>query len=317
MTNKRVIIDTDTAGDDTTAILTALHNFKIEGVTIAGGNVDFEQQVENALYTIGLSNRDYYVPVFKGHEGPMMKIPGQKHWTEERIMGDDGMGNANFEPAKQRPEEKHAVDFIIETVMENPGEIEILAIAPLTNIAMAIKREPAIIENIKHLWIMGGVNNSVGNIAAVAEYNFYVDPEAVKIVLHSGIPMTMVTWDMCLKHAVMYDDDIKDIMQLDTKGTEFFIDVNMHVKEFEYAKRGVDGITCPDSVLAAIMADESLMTKATAYYVDIETEGSITRGYNLVDVENDLEKQPNVRICEAIDEEGFKQHLMKVLKDIN
>lgn len=126
MTEKRVIIDTDTAGDDTTAILTALHNFKVEGVTIAGGNIAFDQQVENALYTIELSNQDYYVPVFKGHEGPMMKVPGKKHWTEERIMGEDGMGNANFEQAKQRPEEKHAVDFIIDTIMNNPGPTIIL-----------------------------------------------------------------------------------------------------------------------------------------------------------------------------------------------
>lgn len=314
---RKIIIDTDTAGDDTTAILTALHNFKVEGVTIAGGNIDFEQEVENALYTIELSNTEYYVPVFKGYKEPIMTISGQKHWTEERIMGTDGMGNANFAKAQQRPEEKHAVDFIIETVKSNPGNIELIAIAPLTNIAMAIKREPSIIKNIKHLWIMGGINNSVGNIGAVAEYNFYTDPEAAKIVLHSGISMTMITWDMCLAHAVMYDNDIKDIETLNTKGSKFYLDVNMHVKEFEYAKRGIDGITCPDSVTVAIAANEKLMTKSTKYYVDIETCGEIARGYNLVDVENDLQMSSNVRVCEAIDERGFKEHLLSVLKNID
>lgn len=314
---RRIIIDTDTAGDDTTAIMTALHNFKVEGVTIAGGNVDFNQEVENALYTIELSNQDYYVPVFKGYEKPIMTLSGQNHWTEERIMGEDGMGNANFEKAKQRAENKHAVDFIIETVKANPGEIELIAIAPLTNIAMAIKRDPSIVNDLKHLWIMGGINNSIGNISAVAEYNFYTDPEAVKIVLHSGIPMTMVTWDMCLAHAVMYEEDIEDIKKLGTSGSNFFLDVNMHVKDFEYAKRGVNGITCPDSVTVAIAADENLMTKSTEYYVDIETTGEITRGYNLVDVENDLGKETNVRVCEKIDTEGFKKHLMTVLENIN
>ena len=314
---RRVIIDTDTAGDDTTAILTALANFKVEGVTIAGGNIDFEQEVENALYTIEISNQNYYIPVFKGYESPIMKLSGEEHWTEERIMGDDGMGNANFDVAKQRHEKKHAVDFIIDTIKENPGEIEVIAIAPLTNIAMAIKKDPSIVKDIKHLWIMGGVNNSIGNIRAVAEYNFYTDPEAVKIVLHSGMSMTMVTWDNCLDYAVMYEDDIVDIKKMNTKGAKFFLDVNMHVKEFEYAKRGVNGITCPDSVTVAIAADKTLMMQSTEYYVDIETKGSISRGYNLVDVERDLEKEPNVRVCEVIDAEGFKEHLKNILENIN
>lgn len=318
MTDRRkFIIDTDTAGDDTTAILTTLHNFEVLGVTIAGGNVSFDQEVENALYTIELSNQDYYVPVFKGHEEPIMQLADSKHYTEERIFADDGMGNSNFDKAKQRPEEQHAVDFIIETIKENPGEVEILAIAPLTNIAQAIKREPSITKDIKHLWIMGGINNAVGNIKATAEYNFYTDPEAAKIVLHSETDMTMVTWDMCLAHAVMYDDDIEDIRQLNTKGSQFFLDVNMHVKEFEFKKRGVDGITCPDSVVAAIAADESLVLKSSRYYVDIELNGELTRGHNIVDIEGDLEKTPNILVVEEIDDLGFKNHLMEVLKAID
>src|SRR5690606_18104573 len=162
---RRVIIDTDTAGDDTIAILTALHHFKVEGVTITGGNVDFDQEVENALYTIQVFNPDYYVPVYKGYEGPIIGTE-EGHVTVEDVHGSDGMGDSFFEKAKQRPEEKHAVDFIIETVKANPGEIELLAIAPLTNIAMAIKKDPSIIKDIPHLYIMGGINNSLGNITA-------------------------------------------------------------------------------------------------------------------------------------------------------
>ena len=314
---KRVIIDTDTAGDDTTAILMALHYFKVEGITIAGGNVQFDQQVTNALYTIQMANPSYKVPVFKGHESPLMTLIDEVHWTEERIMGEDGMGNANFEPPKQQPETQHGVDFIIETIHKNPHEIEILAIAPLTNIALAIKKDPTIVPKIKHLWIMGGVNNAIGNIQAVAEFNFYTDPEAAKIVLHSGVDMTMVTWDMCLKYAVMYEEQIQQIRSLNTKGSQFFLDVNMHVRDFEFKKRGVDGITCPDSVVAGIMADESMMEQATSYYVDIETKGEITRGYNLVDLESDLRKPANVRVCEKINAQKFQDQLLKVLQAIN
>jgi len=310
---KKLIIDTDTAGDDTTAILTALHYFEVKGVTMVSGNIDFEQQVENALYTIEISKPNDYVPVFKGHRDPLMTLEGAKHYTEERIFADDGMGGSNFPQAKQRPEEQHAVDFMIETIHENPGEIEILAIGPLTNIALAIKRDPTIIDEIKHLWLMGGVNHAPGNVQAVAEFNFKTDPEAAKIVLHSGIEMTMVPWDICLNYAVLFDEDLEEIAALETKGTDFFFDVNLHVKEFEAKKRNLDGVTCPDSVTAAIAAKEELITESNSYYVDIELASPLLRGYNIVDIEGDLEKTPNVRVCEKVDKEGFKETLMEVL----
>src|SRR5690606_8806019 len=128
-----------------------------------GGNVDFDQEVENALYTIQVFNPEYYVPVFKGYEGPILGAQ-TGHVTVEDVHGRDGMGDSFFEKAKQCPEEKHAVDFIIETVKANPGEIELLAIAPLTNIAMALKKDPSIAKEIPHIYIMGGTNNSLGNI---------------------------------------------------------------------------------------------------------------------------------------------------------
>lgn len=313
---RRVILDTDTAGDDTTAILTAIHHFKVEGLTIVSGNISFDQQVENALYTIEVANTNDSIPVFKGHRDPIMTLEGEKHTTEERIFANDGMGGSNFPQAKQRPEEEHAVDFMIRTIKENPGEIEIMAIGPLTNIAMAIKRDPSIVKDIKHLWIMGGVYNAPGNIRAVAEFNFNTDPEAAKIVLHSGIEITMVTWEMCLQYGALFDSDLDKLNELNTKGTKFFMDVNLHVKEFEAKKRNLDAVTCPDSLAIAIAADERLMTKSTKYYVDIDLTSSLMRGYNIVDIEGDLQKEPNVRICEEVDSEGFKTLLAGVLGSI-
>jgi len=310
---RKVILDTDTAGDDTTALLTAIHYFQIEGITVVGGNIHYDQQVENALYTLELADPDYYIPVHTGHKDPLMTLEGTKHFTEERIFSNDGMGDSNFPKAKQRPEEQHAVDFIIETIKENPGEIEILAIGPQTNIAMAIKRDPSIVEDIKHLWLMGGVNHAPGNSRAVAEFNFITDPEAAKIVLHSGIDMTMVTWEMCLRHGVLFDEDLDELAALNTKGTDFFFDVNLHVKAFEAKKRNLDGVTCPDSMTVAIAANEELMTQSNSYYVDIELASPLTRGYNIVDIEGDLGEEPNVRVCEEMDTEGFKETLKDVL----
>lgn len=313
---KRVIIDTDTAGDDTIAILTALHYFKVEGVTVAGGNVDFEQEVENALYTIQMANPNYHVPVYKGYERPIMAVGAEKHITIEDIHGKYGMGDSYFEKTEQRPEKEHAVDFIIDTVKANPGEISILAIAPLTNIAMAIKKDPTIVKDIPHLYIMGGLNHSLGNITAAAEYNFYVDPEAARIVMHSGIPITMVGWDMSTKYSIMLEEDQQEIKALDTAGAEFYMAVNSAVIRHDKKINKLAGVTHPDTLLVAIAADESIMTVSNMYYVDIEVHGELTRGYDLVDVSNFTGKTPNVRVCEEVARDKFKANLLDVLKAI-
>lgn len=310
---KRVIIDTDTAGDDTISILTALHYFQVEAIMVTGGNVQFDQQVENALYTVQVAGKNEEVPVFKGYEHPIMGLGENQHRTVEDVHGKDGMGDSFFEKAIQSPSEGHAVDYLIETVHKYPGEIHILAIAPLTNIAMAIKKDPTIISKIPHLYIMGGTNNALGNITPSAEYNFYVDPEAAKIVLHSGIPMTMVGWEMCTQFSIMNDQDHEDIEALATKGSQFFKDVNKVVMKFNKSVHKLNGTTHPDTLLAAVAANEHIMTKSNLYHVDVETVGELTRGYSLVDVNNRLERPKNVRVCEAIDREAFKEMVLEVL----
>lgn len=313
---KRVIIDTDTAGDDTIAILTALHYFQVEGIMITGGNVQFDQQVENALYTVQVAGKSGQVPVYKGYERPLMGIGESEHRTVEDVHGKDGMGDSFFEKAIQSPEEGHAVDFLIETVHNNPGEIHLLAIAPLTNIAMAIKKDPTIVAKIPHLYIMGGTNNALGNITPSAEYNFYVDPEAAKIVLHSGIPMTMVGWEMCTQYSIMDDNDHQEIEALATKVSQFFTDINQVVMKFNKSVHKLNGTTHPDTLLAAVAANEKMMTTSNQYHVDVETVGELTRGYSLVDVNSRLERVKNVRVCEEIDRNTFKEMLIDVLRSI-
>lgn len=314
---KRVIIDTDTAGDDTIAILTALHYFQVEGIMITGGNVQFDQQVENALYTVQVAGKSGEVPVYKGHERPLMGLGHNEHRTVEDVHGKDGMGDSLFEKAIRSPEKGHAIDFLIDAVHNNPGEIHLIAIAPLTNIAMAIKKDPTIVPLIPHLYIMGGTNNALGNITPSAEYNFYVDPEAAKIVLHSGIPITMVGWEMCTEYSIMDDNDHEEIEALGTKGAKFFKDVNTVVMRFNKTVHRLNGTTHPDTLLAAVAADEKIMTKSNLYHVDIETVGELTRGYSLVDINNRLGRTRNVRVCEAIDRNAFKEMLFEVLKSIN
>jgi purine nucleosidase len=310
----KIIIDTDTAGDDTIGILTALHNFDVLGITITGGNVDFDQQIDNALYTTEIAGYDN-IPVYPGYEGPIFG-QNESHTTVEDVHGSDGMGDSFFSKPNRSAEDSHAIDFIIKTVNENPGEVTLLAIAPLTNIAMAIKKDPTIVDKVKHLYIMGGTNNALGNIVPSAEYNFYVDPEAAKLVLQSGIEMTMVGWDMCTDYSLMFDKEHEEIEALATKGSKFFTDVNRVVKKFNKEVHKLDGTTHPDTLLVAIAADEKIMSQSNKYFVDVETKGELTRGYSLVDINGRLDKEPNVRVCEKVDRERFKAHLYDVLGNI-
>ena len=310
----KIIIDTDTAGDDTIGILTALHNFDVLGITITGGNVDFDQQIDNALYTTEIAGYDN-IPVYPGYEGPIFG-QDESHTMVEDVHGSDGMGDSFFSKPKRSAEDSHAIDFIIKTVNENPGEVTLLAIAPLTNIAMAIKKDPTIVDKVKHLYIMGGTNNALGNIVPSAEYNFYVDPEAAKLVLQSGIEMTMVGWDMCTDYSLMFDKEHEEIEALATKGSKFFTDVNRVVKKFNKEVHKLDGTTHPDTLLVAIAADEKIMSQSNKYFVDVETKGELTRGYSLVDINGRLDKEPNVRVCEKVDRERFKAHLYDVLGNI-
>lgn len=314
---RKVIIDTDTAGDDTIAILTALHHFDVLGIMMTGGNVQFDQEVENALYTIqvaGKGGADGKIPVFKGCERPLLAPwNSPSHLTVEDVHGSDGMGGADFPLAEQRPSEGHAVDFLIDTVHRYPGEVTLLAIAPLTNIAMAIQKDPTIVPEIAHLYVMGGTNNALGNITPAAEYNFYTDPEAASLVLNSGIPTTMVGWEMCTDFSLMDDEDHAEISALGTSGAEFFIAVNKVVMQFNKKVHRLSGTTHPDTLLMAVAADESVMTKSHAYFVDVETKGEWTRGYSVVDINGRLGRQPNVRVCEGIDRPRFKRMLLDVL----
>jgi inosine-uridine nucleoside N-ribohydrolase len=191
----RLIVDTDIAGDDVFSLLIALLHPKgqLQAITVCCGNVRFEQEVENALYTIERAGRSGEVPVYPGCREPLIA-----EWVgAEYVHGNDGMGDSDFPRAAQRPEPEHAVDELVRRINESPGALTILAQAPLTNLATAVTRDPTIAEKVAHLYVMGG---GVGNITPAAEYNFFVDPEAAKIVVNAGFPLTLFTWALTRTH---------------------------------------------------------------------------------------------------------------------
>lgn len=321
LSSTRLIIDTDTAGDDAFSILLALKapHVKLEAITICNGNVPFEQQIENALYTLEVAGVSGQVPVWPGCPLPMLRKPVDA--TE--FFGADGMSDAHFPKARQRPEAGHAVDFLIDTIMSNPGEIEILAQAPLTNIATAFVKEPRIAKNLKHLWVMGGLDNSLGNTTPASEFNFYVDPEAAKIVVNAGFNLTLSTWTLTMKSGLLPDAALARIEAMDTPLSRFFMTISQAPFKRTAQRYGRPLSTHPDSLTCACLIDPSIMLEIADCLVDVETQGELTRAYSsictpLTPEEALIDKlwyadPPNARVIKNADTDRFAAMLIAAL----
>ena len=207
---RHLLIDTDTGSDDAVALAMALNNtsINIEAITVVAGNIPVEQGLQNALYTVELCKKN--TPVYLGEEKPLKRILR----TSEFFHGQDGLGDIGL-PLKGRKATKgNAVDIIIEKVHQFENMLEIVAIGPLTNLALAIKKDREIISKVKKCFIMGGTALGPGNITPFSEFNFWVDPEAAKIVLQSGMDIIMIDWDATIKYAWFESDTINKICLL-------------------------------------------------------------------------------------------------------
>lgn len=325
----RFLVDTDTAGDDVTALLMGLRwpGIDIEAITVVAGNVELELCVRNALYTTEVAGRSD-VPVFVGADRPLTRELVTAHY----VHGDDGMGNSDFPAPVREPEALPAPRAIVQAASKHPGELEIVAQAPLTNIALALREDPELPAKIKRLWIMGGANNSVGNITPAAEFNFYVDPEAAKEVLAAGFHVTLVPWDVCIKDATLTREELEPILAMGSELSDFYLSVNRAVWEFVKTEHGIDGISHPDAIMMAMAIDHSVIVESQRCFVDVETDSTLTRGYSLVDRLNVVKRpvdhgilvaelmelrsgEANADVVVSADKARFTEMLIAVLRD--
>ena len=202
MTKRKFFIDTDTATDDAVALVMALRNSDIDvlGISTVAGNCTIEQATQNALYTQDLVGST--VPVHVGAAGPLMRDLQSAH----HVHGQDGMGDIGLELHSREPASYRGVQALIDAIMDNPGEIELVTLGPLTNLALALRLEPGIIDSVKRVVSMGGTAVLPGNVTALAEFNFWADPEAAYIVANSGLQLEMAGWDISTAHAVIHDE---------------------------------------------------------------------------------------------------------------
>ncbi|HLW86323.1 MAG TPA: nucleoside hydrolase [Candidatus Sulfotelmatobacter sp.] len=316
------LIDTDTASDDAVALIMALRapDVRVAAITTVAGNVDVQQAARNALYTVGLCGAA--VPVYVGAEKPLLRAYQDATW----FHGRDGLGDHNYAPPRQSPEVLHAVDAIIETVEANPGLI-IVTLAPLTNIALALAKRPSIAAKVGRCVIMGGAPCCEGNVTPAAEYNIWVDPEAARIVLLSGLPVELVGWQTSRGDAVLHQNDIVRIHTLHNKLADFAIECNNHAREAYKVQTGEDGICLPDPVAMSVALDPTIGTEWSTHYVEVETQSELTRGMTVVDRLNvaadernravwaqALQHGPNAKVCWTIDADRWKRALLAALQ---
>ena len=307
-----LVIDTDTAQDDCVALLVGLLDpaADLRAITMVAGNVGFDRQVQNAWITLSAAGRLGEVPVHLGCRRPLVR-----EWVSAENVHGDGAGGLAIDDADLAPEAEHAVDALIRLAAEAPGELSIVAIGPLTNIATALVKDPDFVGNVKSLHIMGGSNNGRGNITAAAEYNFYVDPEAAKAVFAAGFrEIVVVPWHpLTVRDAVFSRERIAGIDAIGTPLARFFARIVGTTLEFDESV-GIPGSTHPDSLTAAVLLHPELVTAAADYAVDVETGSDLTRGYSAMSwgVHG---LAPNARVVEAVDPERFADYLRSLLRD--
>lgn len=298
---RRFVIDTDTASDDAVALVMALRHpdVRVEAVTVVGGNVPLEQGLQNALYTLELCGSE--APVYAGRAEPLLR-PIQ---TAQHVHGDDGMGDFGLPLRGRTPAPGHAVDQLLSLAERFTGELTLVTLGPLTNVALAVLRDPAFATRIQSCVVMGGIGYGHGNVTPVAEYNIWVDPEAAAIVFGSGLPLTMVGWDVSRQYAAFTREEAAALRAIGTPLAEFCVDVQGSLQAFATTVTGLPGFDLPDPIAMAVALDPAVATDTKHLHVAVETGNGLCRGQTVVDHTGVTKQLPNTRVVLHADRRRF------------
>lgn len=318
------LIDTDAGSDDAVAIVMAFRqpDVDVKAITVVAGNVPLEQGVKNSLYFTELCEVD--VPVYAGADRPLIREAAPADW----FHGADGLGDRgdDYVPRYTQVKETHAVDAIIELVRNTP-DIVIVTLGPLTNLAMAIRKAPDIVENVSRFVVMGGGGNVNGNVTPAGEYNIWHDPEAARIVFLSGMPIEMIGWEFCVGDFMIFPDEIKKVRAINTIYSDFTLDCNETAIESIKTQTGEIGLAIPDAVTMSVAIDPTICTEKSQHFVDIECNSELTRGMTVIDrlnVAHDernrdvwrdiLDSKIKSTICWELDAKRWKEQLYQLLR---
>jgi inosine-uridine nucleoside N-ribohydrolase len=301
---KRVIIDADPGVDDAAAIFLALASpeLSVEAITIVYGNGPVDLCADNALRILDAAGR-LDIPVYRGAGKPLLRDPNLT-WASP-VHGADALGNTNFplsEGTSKLIRSRHAALAIIDQIMASPGEITLLALGRMTNIALALALEPDLSQKVAAIILMGGAIFVPGNVSPVASANLYEDPEAAAILYSSGVPLVQVGMDVCDRVEVS-QGQLDQIWQVGTPTTHLLAAATPCLQSY-YRGRGLladpNGVHYNDVPAVAYAIDPTLFGTQD-FYVTIETQSPLTRGQTVADRRNLSGNPTNTRVCLEVD----------------
>jgi len=297
----RLIIDTDAGVDDAQALMMALTHpgVSVAAITAVTGNTHVDWVTRNVFTVLDIMGAD--APVYRGAEQPL--LPGR--WQPEvRVHGEDGLGNYRDRPAHNRQlQPEPAALALLRLADEAPGALTLVALGPLTNIALACRLDPAFPQKIARFVFMGGTISAMGNTRNVtAEFNIFCDPEAALIALDAFPQATMLSWETTVRHPIAWDDYDRLAAHTSRAG-RFFHDTNATAITFLRQFRQLPGFLLPDPLAMAVALDPAAIRASEQHHVTVELHGTQTRGQTVVDYYGQMGRQPNVEIVTSVDME--------------
>ncbi len=304
----RLVIDTDPGVDDAHALLMAFAHphAQVEALTTVAGNVSLEQATRNALIILDVIDAE--VPVFPGCEDALV-IP-----TPRRAIshGTDGLGDSGYPPSPRQPASEHAVQALIRLANQAPGALTLVALGPLTNLALATRLDPSLPQKYKRLVVMGGAIHAKGNSwERAAEFNFYCDPEAAAIVFSRWPRLTLVSWETTLAHGLL-PHQVEGLCGGGSPRAEFF---RRTLHKWLAAPVSEPAVLLePDPLAMAVAMEPEIVQQSETRYDQIELAGQFTRGQTVIDWYGLTECAPNAELVLAVDQARFLELIALGLK---
>lgn len=294
-----LLIDTDPGVDDALAILMAHAQAEVAALTVAAGNVGLAHTVANALKLV--EHAGAATPVHAGCATPLVLPAADAAF----VHGSDGFGDVGYVPASTRASAEHAANAIVRLARERPGELTLVALAPLTNLALALRLDPALPTRIRRLVVMGGAVTGRGNFERVpTEFNIGFDPEAAHVVFANWPQFELVDWEACVRHALPFAR-FDALLAGAGEWARFYAAISAKARAFN-AANGRGGMVVADALAMAVALEPALVRRVERRHVGIELAGTLTRGATVVDWEGRNGQAPNASIVLEVDQARFE-----------
>jgi inosine-uridine nucleoside N-ribohydrolase len=311
---QHVIIDTDPGVDDALALMLALQSPElcVDAITTVSGNVHVDVATQNALTVLGLFPPERRPPVAKGADQPLSRLL----WTAAHVHGDDGLGGISrlrtaegqpcYPPARASLASCDAVTCLLDSIRRSPGELTLIALGPLTNLAHAWRRDAHVVRQLSEVVIMGGAVAVPGNVTPVAEFNIYVDPEAAQVVFTSGLPIMLIGLDVTERVRLSAEMLVQHVCPAASPLSQFVVACTAQTIQFSSRVERPAGMAMHDPLAVGALIDPSIV-RTVPLSVQVETKGEFTTGMLVADrrpLRPDFKAPANVRV--ALEVEGAR-----------